>query len=74
VIKDPAPAALFSDFGNSSLNFRLRFWVHFSLGLKAKSDISVAIYNTFKEHNIEIPFPKQDVYIKEVPNSKKDDL
>ena len=67
LIKDPEPKALFSDFGDNSLNFRLRFWTHFSLSLQAKSDISIAIYNKFKEHNIEIPFPQQDLYIKDFP-------
>jgi potassium efflux system protein len=72
LVKDPAPNALFSDFGDNSLNFRLRFWTHFSLSLQAKSDISIAIYNKFKEHNIEIPFPQQDVYIKDFPKPEKD--
>ncbi|WP_159946824.1 mechanosensitive ion channel family protein [Polaribacter septentrionalilitoris] len=71
-VKDPKPNALFSDFGDNSLNFRLRFWTHFSVGLQTKSDISVAIYNTFKEHGIEIPFPQQDVYIKDFPKPEKD--
>lgn len=70
VIKNPVPISLFSDFGDSSLNFRLRFWVHFSLGLQAKSDVSIAIYNKFKEHGIEIPFPQQDVFIKNLPDKK----
>ncbi|MCA0933328.1 mechanosensitive ion channel [Lutimonas saemankumensis] len=69
-LKDPAPQALFSDFGDSSLNFRLRFWVHYEVGLKAKSDVSIAIYNLFEEHGIEIPFPQQDVYLKELPETK----
>jgi small-conductance mechanosensitive channel len=72
LVKDPPPVALFSDFGDSSLNFRLRFWVYFELGLQAKSDVSIAIYNKFKEHNIEIPFPQQDVYIKNLTKQKDD--
>lgn len=71
-MQDPSPIALFSDFGDSSLNFRLRFWVHFELGLQAKSDVSIAVYNKFKEHGIEIPFPQQDVYIKEDLRNKND--
>lgn len=70
-IAEPAPVALFSDFGDSSLNFRLRFWVHFEMGLQAKSDVSIAVYNKFKEQGIEIPFPQQDIYIKNLP--KNDD-
>ena len=72
LVKDPMPQALFSDFGDNSLNFRLRFWTHFSLSLQAKSDISIAIYNKFKEHNIKIPFPQQDVYIKDFPKYETD--
>jgi len=70
VLKDPQPQALFSEFGDSSLNFRLRFWVPFEVGLQTKSDVSVAIYNKFKEHNIEIPFPQRDVHIRTVPPEK----
>ncbi|GGZ79313.1 mechanosensitive ion channel family protein [Algibacter mikhailovii] len=70
-MNDPAPVALFSDFGDNSLNFRLRFWVHFELGLKSKSDVSIAIYNSFKEHGIEIPFPQQDIYIKSTPDKEE---
>ena len=66
-LKTPLPLALFSEFGDSSLNFRLLFWVPYELGLQAKSDVSIAIYNRFKELGIEIPFPQQDVYIKDLP-------
>lgn len=66
VVKDPPPRALFEGFGDSSLDFRLLFWVSFELGLGAKSDVAVGIYNTFAEHNIEIPFPQIDLHVKEV--------
>ncbi|AUS04672.1 mechanosensitive ion channel family protein [Pseudotamlana carrageenivorans] len=69
ILKDPGPRALFNDFGDSSLNFRLLFWVHYELGLQAKSDISIAIYNRFKEEGVEIPFPQRDLHIKNTPES-----
>jgi small-conductance mechanosensitive channel len=71
VLKEPEVRALFSEFGDNSLNFRLRFWVPYELGLVVKSDISLAIYNKFKEIGIEIPFPQQDIYIKEFPEKNK---
>lgn len=71
VLQDPGPQALFSEFADSSLNFKLRFWVHFELGLQTKSDVSISIYNEFAKHGIEIPFPQQDVYIKDLPESIK---
>ena len=73
ILKEPEPHALFSEFGDSSLNFRLRFWVPYAIGLQAKSEVSIAIYNKFKEHDIEIPFPQRDINIKSVPPEKKEE-
>ena len=67
VIREREPMALFTAFGESSLDFRLLFWVPFEIGLKAKSDVSVSIYNAFREAGIEIPFPQRDVHIKNLP-------
>lgn len=69
VLRSPAPLPLLNDFGESSLNFKLRFWVHNENGLSAKSDVSITIYNKFKENNIEIPYPHQDIYIKDIPKN-----
>lgn len=65
VMKEPPPRALFEDFGDSSLNFRLLFWVPYDIGIGTKSDVSVGIFNKFKENNIEIPFPQVDLHVKE---------
>jgi small-conductance mechanosensitive channel len=67
VLKVPESLALFEGFGDSSLNFRLLFWVPFEMGIQTKSDISIAIYNKFKENNIEIPFPQLDLHVKNKP-------
>ena len=71
VEKNPPPRALFEGFGDSSLDFRLLFWVNFELGLGAKSDIAVGIYNVFRERNIEIPFPQIDLHVKDLPNKSQ---
>lgn len=64
VITDPAPVPLFVGFGDSSLNFRLLFWVKFEDGLKTQSEVAIKIYNLLKENEIEIPFPQLDLHIK----------
>ncbi|MCP9198999.1 mechanosensitive ion channel [Gramella sp. GC03-9] len=69
-LPDPPPQALFLNFGESSLNFTLRFWVHYENWLQARSDVSIDIYNAFKEANIHIPFPQRDIYIKSMPGVK----
>jgi small-conductance mechanosensitive channel len=68
VMKDPAPQSFFSGFGDSSLNFRILFWVKFEDGLQTQSDVAIKIYNLLKENNIEIPFPQLDLHIKEREN------
>ena len=71
-LKNPLPQALFSEFGESSLNFKLRFWVHYEVGLQAKSDVSIEVYNKFAENGIEIPFPQRDLHIKNMPDIDQD--
>jgi len=71
-LKNPLPQALFSEFGESSLNFKLRFWVHYEVGLQAKSDVSIEVYNQFAKHGIEIPFPQRDLHIKNMPDIDQD--
>jgi small-conductance mechanosensitive channel len=65
VLDDPEPLPLFEGFGDSSLNFRLLFWVYFEDGFTTKSDIAIGIYNILNENNITIPFPQVDLHIKD---------
>ncbi|MUP44839.1 mechanosensitive ion channel [Gramella sp. BOM4] len=69
-LPEPPPQSLFLNFGDSSLNFTLRFWVHYENWLQARSDVSIDIYNAFKEADIHIPFPQRDIYIKSMPGDR----
>tara|TARA_R110002033_G_scaffold7116_19_gene26703 strand:+ start:483 stop:1358 length:876 start_codon:yes stop_codon:yes gene_type:complete len=54
----------FSDFGDSSLNFKVVFTLGDSFNANSlKSDIRFEIDKLFREHNITIPFPQRDVHI-----------
>ena len=59
---------LFSDLGDSSINFKLLCWVDVVKQVVVVSDIVACIYKALNDHNIEIPFPQQDVYIKQMPS------
>ena len=68
VEKDPPPSIQFKDFGNSSLNFSVLFYTHDIWKVEyVKSDIRFRIYETLNHYGILIPFPQQDIYIKEFP-------
>lgn len=64
VLSEPEPLVLFTDFGESSLDFKLVFTLNESfMGAIPKSDIRFEIDRLFREHNITIPFPQRDIHI-----------
>ena len=64
VISIPEPVVLFTDFGDSSLDFRLVFTLNDSFKATfPKSDIRFEIDKLFRENNISIPFPQRDIHI-----------
>ncbi len=64
VVKDPQPDVLFTDFGDSSLNFKLIFTMNNSFKANfLKSDLRFEIDRLFRENNITIPFPQRDIHI-----------
>lgn len=64
VLKHPEPLVLFTNFGDSSLDFKLVITLDNSFeAVMPKSEIRFEIDKRFKENNIEIPFPQRDVHI-----------
>ena len=62
VLKDPPPLVLFTDFADSSLNFKVIFTINDSFQASIpKSEIRFEIDRLFREHNISIPFPQRVV-------------
>ena len=68
-IKEAGPISVqFTDFGDSSLNFRLLFWAENTWEIEfMKSELRFKIDHEFKANNIRIPFPQPDVHIFEQP-------
>jgi len=66
VLQEPAPDVLFKGFGESSLDFELRFWANFQNHLGVKSKIAVAVAQSLREAGIEIPFPQRDLHLKTI--------
>lgn len=66
VLKEPAPDALFEDFGPDSLNFGLYYWVAIGpkvSGARVASDIRFMVEKSMNEHGIVIAYPQRDVHI-----------
>ena len=64
VLKTPAPIVLFTDFAESSLNFKVAFTLDNSFEARfTQSNIRFEIDKAFREHQISIPFPQRDVHL-----------
>ena len=64
ILKKPEPLVLFTNFGDSSLNFKLIFTLNDSfIAAIPKSDLRFQIDKAFRENGISIPFPQRDIHI-----------
>jgi len=69
VVYHPSPICRFRAFGDSSLDFQLLAWVDNPRKQEAVVDaLNSAIYKKFAELDIEIPYPKRDVYLYNQPS------
>jgi small-conductance mechanosensitive channel len=68
ICSHPEPRVRLREFGDSGLNFELLCWIEQpALRGKYLDILNVEVYKRFAENGIEIPFPKHDLYIKEMP-------
>lgn len=65
VLKNPAPFVIFREFGDSSLDFEIYYWIELrtSSGLKVSSDMRHHIMAVFQREGIGIPYPQRDIHI-----------
>ena len=66
ILKSPKPRVNIIGFGDSSVDFDLRFWIQDPEEGMAniRSDVYMRIWRLFKENNVEIPFPQRDLNLR----------
>ena len=65
VLVEPAPGVLLTDFADSGINLELGFWLadpEEGTG-NVRSEINLAIWKSFSQNGIEIPFPQREVHM-----------
>lgn len=65
VVSEPPPQTYFEAYGDSSLNFHI--WVHLASPgdrIPATHELNSAIFEAFRTHGIEIPFPQRDLHVR----------
>ena len=69
--KDPEPRVRFRRFSGSALDFELLVWIDKPESRGRVLDLlNSEIYKQFKLNDIEIPYSKHDLYIKDMPFKK----
>ncbi len=65
LMKSPAPVVQYEQFSNSSIDVKVFFWTkHLRECYPTRSDLIIAITTAFRTNGIEIPFPQQDIHIR----------
>ncbi len=63
ILPSPGPVCRIRRFGESGINLELSVWIEdpiYGVG-KPRSDVLLAVWKVFQQHNIRIPYPKAEV-------------
>lgn len=66
VLSTPKPRVNLMGFGDSSVDFEIRFWIEDpESGLaNIRSDVYRRVWQLFQENDVEIPFPQRDLHLR----------
>ena len=68
ILHSPPARVLLQTFADNSVNFRVLFWVNdVDVWVIMRDQVMRAIFKSFKEHGVEIPFPQRDLHVKSFP-------
>jgi small-conductance mechanosensitive channel len=72
VLRDPAPRAFFTRFGDSAIHYELRVWVEdFAQWAEIHTEVAAAVYRALQGAGMQIPFPQQEVRFVGGPETPK---
>jgi small-conductance mechanosensitive channel len=74
VLADPPPVCYFEAFGESSLDFSVRYWIADPNEgiINVRAPVMMALWDAFKREGIDIPFPVRDLRITHAPPATPD--
>ena len=73
ILKDPKPFVILNEFGDNALDLKLAITLNNSFKAeRLKSRVRFKIYEVFKAHKIDIPFPQRKVWINQVESQSND--
>ena len=71
IMQTPAPQAVFSAFGDSSINFQLRAWTNrFERWPNIQTELAAAVYAALHAAGMSLPFPQREVRVLHDPPTR----
>ena len=69
MVTAPAPVCHVTEFGESAIQLMLRFWIEDPANgvVNVKGEVYLALWDAFREHDIELPYPQREIRIRELP-------
>jgi small-conductance mechanosensitive channel len=69
VLADPKPSCLLMGFGDNSVDLQLRLWIRDPENgiTNIKSQVLLGVWERFREHGIDLPFPQRVLHHKSLP-------
>jgi small-conductance mechanosensitive channel len=69
VIASPVPVCHITEFGDNAVQMLLRFWIQDPAnGIRnVTGDVYLALWDSFRERGIELPYPQREIRIREWP-------
>ena len=69
VVTAPAPVCHVTEFGENAIQLMLRFWIEDPANgvVNVKGEVYLALWDAFREHDIELPYPQREIRIRELP-------
>ena len=66
VLNEPAPNCLLVDFGDSSVDLELRFWIKDPVNgtTNVRSEVMLNMWDLYQANEIELPYPQRDVTLR----------
>lgn len=71
ILQDPAPSVMIQAFADSGINLSLGFWLKDPENGQGalRSELYLNIWRLFKQHGIEIPYPRREITILNSPEA-----
>jgi len=73
VMREPPPEVLAWDYGDFSVQYRIRYWIEdYGVQEHVRDRVASSLWYALRRHSIEIPFPTRTVHVRDARQDEED--